>query len=312
MVVQYTRSDLNTGSQLAAAVDDIFFTAFQILCLGRCFLMATGLVSNCCQVQLSSGHALDEVIAEAERRELRVVELRQGCLGTYESGDAGIPDAHRLSELPNRFPRMSFNIAMSVPFLSSIGSVSASMLESGRRAAVAVAGSGQPHLRLVDLESPFDINYELAQRNLVALARSMETIDGLLSIEHSFQQWSGLLHAFRSARSSLDSQKKRLRLCFDPCNLQMAEPGIDVAAAVASLLVEEISMVHLKQCRDGSILPNVSDGELNWKIAGKALADIGYCGTSLFEVASSSDVWGQLENSRKYLEKIGLVLSADS
>jgi sugar phosphate isomerase/epimerase len=274
--------------------------------------MTNGLVSNCWQHQLSAGVKLDELLTEAVRRKFQVIELRQGSLGEYESGASSLPDDTRLAELSERFPEMSFNIAMSVPFLRSLSSADTMLLNAGRRAALAVAGAGRPHLRLVDLVSPFDVNYELAHRNLVALAQSMESINGMLSIEHSFQEWHGLLHAFRSARTALGERKARLRFCFDPCNLQMADEEIDVAAAARTLSSDEISMVHIKQCRDGSVLPDVSTGGVNWQSVGNALKDVGYCGPSLFELASSADIWGQLENSRRHLEESGVIPSVDS
>ena len=263
--------------------------------------MQFGLVSNCWHHQLAAGQELDHLIAEAARRELRIIELRQGCMGSYESGDPGIPDASKLAELPRRFPNMSFNIAMSVPFLRPLAAADSVLLEAGRRAAVAVAGANRPHLRLVDLESPFDVDRDLADRNLLELAQSMKSCDGMLSIEHSLQEWDGLLQSFRSVRATLGEQKHRLRFCFDPCNLKMTEDTIDLASAVNCLSLDEISMIHIKQCRHQCVLPNVSAGSVDWKTVGDLLNKKAYRGPMLFEIASSPEVWTQISASRDYL-----------
>ena len=268
--------------------------------------MIAGLVSNCWQVQLSAGEGLDELIAEAERRELRVIELRQGCLGSFESGDSNIPDVSLLAELPRRFPLMRFNVAMSVPFLSPVTPFSRTLLDAGRRAAVAVAGAGRPHLRLVDLESPFEVKPDLAHDNLIELAQSMAPSDGLLSVEHSRQEWHGFLRAFRSARETLGGQQNRLCICFDPCNLRMAEGSIDLADAARSLSKAEVSMVHLKQCQENCVLPSVSDGDVNWRMMGRVLTEMEYCGPALFEIDSKPDVWHRIEASQEYLARVGL------
>ena len=44
-----------------------------------------GIVSNCWKIQLDRGQTLDVLIEQAVRQGLRAVELRQGCLGEYES-----------------------------------------------------------------------------------------------------------------------------------------------------------------------------------------------------------------------------------
>jgi len=271
--------------------------------------MYPGLVSNCWRSQLSSGVDLVELIAEAADRGLQVIELRQGCLGSYESGDTDIPDALRLSELPQRFPSLSFSIAMSVPFLCELSSADDLLLDAGRSAAVAVAGVRQPHLRLVDLDSPFEIDGAVARTNLVRMCQGMESCDGVLSVEHAFQSWHGFIGALRSARGTLGRQQHRLRLCFDPCNLCIADAAVDVAVAARSLEPDEVSMIHFKQCRDGSVLSDVSDGCVNWRAIGDVLNSMPFQGPALFEVSSGSEIWTQISASRKYLEQLGLLLT---
>lgn len=274
--------------------------------------MHTGLVSNCWHHQLAAGQELDHLIAEADRRGLRIIELRQGCMGSYESGKPGIPNASMLSELPRRFPNMSFNIAMSVPFLRPLAATDSAVLEAGRRAAVAVSGANRPHLRLVDLKSPFEVDRDRAHRNLLDLAQSMKSCDGMLSIEHSLQEWNGLLQAFRSVRATLGEQKNQLRFCFDPCNLKMIEDTIDIASAANCLSLDEISMIHIKQCRHQCVLPDVSAGSVDWQTVGDVLNRKAYRGPMLFEIASTSDIWAQISASVNYLAENQFVLNPGS
>ena len=49
--------------------------------------MIDGIVSNCFRTQLDSGTALEDLLGEASRRGYRAIELRQGCLGEFETTD---------------------------------------------------------------------------------------------------------------------------------------------------------------------------------------------------------------------------------
>ena len=91
----------------------------------------------------------------------------------------------------------------------------------------------------------------------------------------------------------------------------MAEGAIDSAVAARSLAVDEISMVHLKQCHDQHVLRSVSSGNVNWQRIGNVLNDLGYRGPVLFEVASSSGVWQHMSTSLDYLAEIEFVLHSE-
>ena len=47
--------------------------------------MQVGLVSNCWKTQLEQGQDLVELLDRAGERGLRAIELRQGCLGRFET-----------------------------------------------------------------------------------------------------------------------------------------------------------------------------------------------------------------------------------
>lgn len=260
-----------------------------------------GLVSNCWKVQLDDGAKLNSLIAEAEQRGLSVIELRQTSLGVYEVGPSFIPNAARLADLSKRFPRIQFNIALSLPCLSGNLSPDDPMFVAGRKAAAVLAGQRDPHLRLVDLQTRPDQctaeSVDQAAYCLFNLTQSLTEIGGMLSIEHARQPWSWFSNVMSATRQRLRSDAGRLRLCFDPCNLLLMESVEDVERIVESVEPLEISMIHLKQRRDGQIQPDVADGDLDWMSLINVIFQREYSGPILFEVASHADVWSNLSDA---------------
>lgn len=259
-----------------------------------------GLVSNCWKTQLDAGAELDSLIAEAEQRGLSVIELRQTCVGIYEDEPTFIPNAARLSELSNRFPGVQFNIALSLPCLSGGLSSDDPMFVAGRNAAVALAGPHEPHLRLVDLQTRSDqCTAESVDRSascLVEQTHSLREIGGILSVEHAHQPWSWFCSVISAARQRLGKESSRLQICFDPCNLLLTESTDDVERIVETVEPQEISMIHLKQRRDGQIQPDVADGDLDWVSLMNVISQREYTGPILFEVAPHADVWSNLSD----------------
>lgn len=267
-------------------------------------MLIDGIVSNCWQDQLAGGAGLVDLVSEAVVRGYNVIELRQGNLGSFESSDKFIPRTERLTELPEKFPEVRFNIALSVPFLAPLKSEHEELVAAGARAAAAVAGKYQSHLRLVDLKSSFEFDVLVATQNLVRLARSMDKCGVMLSVEHSVQQWGSFLEAFRLARQGLGDAQNCLQLCFDPCNLALFEPAVDLIAALRALSPGEISMVHFKQCSQNAVLPVLAPGDVDFAAVFSALNDINYSGPTLFEVAPSADIWQMLDTSQQFLAEI--------
>ena len=274
--------------------------------------MLLGLVSNCWRIQLAEGVPLQALIADADARGFRAVELRQGSLGEMETGDPPLPDPQQLTDLPTRFPSVRFNVAVNVPFCDASLTSADPVFNAGRWTAQAVAGESPPHLRLVDLTTT-DVspgNIDAVAGCVADLTRAMAEIDGVLSIENSRQPWNQIRGVFDAARQHLGSDADRLRLCFDPCNLLTPDDDVSIPATIAALDPGELSMVHLKQRRDGPIRPAVCDGDVDWQAALAALGEIGYSGPFLFEVDSHPRLWDFLAGSIEYLKRLGLPIEA--
>jgi sugar phosphate isomerase/epimerase len=264
-----------------------------------------GIVSNCFRTQLTAGARLTDLIIEAVQHGYRVIELRQTCLGEFESGDEPMPLPESLTVLSETFPGVRFNVAIAVPFLEADFLADDDVFTAGKWAAHAVAGEYPPQLRLVDpststlAESPQSAGHRIAR-----LTREMIELDGILSVEHSRQPWCEFRAAFDAARGDLALEGNRLRLCYDPCNLLIPDNGVDPAQITTSLKPEELSMVHAKQ-RSGGPLHTVTTGDIDWAAQADALKQIGYGGPILFEIEPHADIWINLEASRRYLQDAG-------
>lgn len=266
---------------------------------------ALGIVSNCWKVQLDAGVDLDLLIEEAARRGYRVVELRQSCLGKYEFGSQCLPRPDRLSELAPRFPALRFNLAMSLPCLGGELKRNSPLFVAARAAAAAVGWGKPPHLRLVDLqtrpEQRPDLTIEAAADGLVELTQSLIESRGTLSVENAAQPWQWFHSVMEEARRRLGENGNRLRYCFDPCNLLETECAEDVTSIVDSLTPDEVSLIHIKQRREGQIQPDVSQGDLDWQDLLETFHHRGQHGPLLFETTPHVDVWRNLEASVAHL-----------
>ena len=268
-----------------------------------------GIVSNCFRTQLTAGASLTDLIAEAVQHGYRVIELRQTCLGEFETGDEPLPLPDSLTVLSESFPGVRFNVAIAVPFLQAGFSADDDVFTAGRWAAHAVAGEYPPHLRLVDPSaSTIADSPQTAGSRIARLTRAMIELDGVLSVEHSRQPWHEFRAAFDAARGDLARDGDRLRLCYDPCNLLIPGDGVDPSQITASLKPEELSMVHAKQ-RSGGPLHTVTSGDIDWEAQAAALKQIGYGGPILFEIEPHADIWNHLEASRQYLQDTGFRLT---
>ena len=267
--------------------------------------MILGLVSNCWRDQLQANTPLENLIAEAARRGFSAVELRQSCLGEFETGAQHIPNAATLARLPSQFAHIQFNVAMALPFLSPEVNPAGSVFQAGLSAALGVSGQFTPRLRLVDLathiaESDMP-DIDAAASALAALA-DVATESGVeLSVENSIQPWNRFRRIVNRGLSQC-RKERRFRLCYDPANLLLQPDLLSPGEVTRSLNVHELSMVHFKQRLQGKFLDSVCDGDIDWSEQLGALAQIGFCGPALFEIESSSNVWQRLEASRRYLQ----------
>jgi sugar phosphate isomerase/epimerase len=263
-----------------------------------------GLVSNCWRMQLEEGASLDTLLSEADARGFRHVELRQGCLGAYESmrDEEAWPDGNRLRALPDRFPRLAFNVALALPYLGAGIRPDTPLFEAGLVAALAVAGAGVAHLRLVDAKTPAEAvtpSREAAlAAGLAALAMACADRGAILSVENARQPWEALRRILTRARGELGDRAGALGLCYDPCNLLSAADRPDPATETPRLSAAEIALFHLKQTRSGTPLPDLATGDIDWPRQLAALEQIGYTGPRLFEIPPGPEIWDALERSR--------------
>jgi sugar phosphate isomerase/epimerase len=60
-------------------------------------------------------------------------------------------------------------------------------------------------------------------------------------------------------------------------------------------------MYHFKQTRDGTMLGDTRDGDLDWRAISGALHGRGYTGPALFEIPGGDDAWDRLDASSRYV-----------
>ena len=270
--------------------------------------MIPGIVSNCWQRQLERGIALEDLLGQALDRGYLAVELRQTCLGSFETREGFVPRVSALGRLAGRFPEIRFDLALAFPFLGPGGAVENSLFKTGVDAARALAGRFPPHLRLVDLETTGEMlrgREPQAAREVARLAEPLADAGGWLSLEHARQPWTSFTRVMGEARRLLGTRSNPLRLCYDPVNLLFASDRPDPAEVVRSLDAASLSMVHLKQFQSGALQTSIEAGEIAWEAQISGLARHGYQGPALFEVRSDQRIWENLDRSRVYLESLG-------
>lgn len=267
--------------------------------------MIDGVVSNVWQELLRKGEALEDLVRAAEESGLRFVELRQTCLGDYESTDL-VPDAVRLRALREQFPGVTLTLALNVPFLGGDLDSAGDLLTAGVEAAEALAGNGGAHLRLVDLcaTGEVEIDAQTVDR-LVQLAGRLAEKGGVLALENSLHPWAPLLSLFARVRERLGEREECLCICLDPCNVHVqGERGLGEADFPEELRALDLSMFHIKQSRQGILLPVVEEGDVDWARQLRRLHEIGFDGPVLLEIAPSADAWDAIERSRDYLARL--------
>jgi sugar phosphate isomerase/epimerase len=275
-----------------------------------------GLVSNCWKIQLGAGVSLCSLVGRAIEEGFRFVELRQGCLGECEDSETRLPDADSLKELAQNFPEVTFDLAVELPYFfepTEDASPAVSTMLAGARA---LALNDRPaHLRIVDLVSKSVPNErsasdertsEFSLEDVVESLRNLssELPAGIVSVEHSYQPWTGFRKLFEVTRSLNNLPDASPQLCYDPCNLWLTGDGENANEITESLPVDWLSMVHLKQRVAGSISARLEPGDVDWAQQMASLRFAGYAGPYLFETAPSKDVWQCLTDSRQYLADI--------
>ena len=278
--------------------------------------MILGLVSNCWRQQLVEGVSLEKLISRAAESGYRAIELRQTCLGRFEDPQTFLPRSEALRHLPQAFPALRFDLAIAFPFLDPVNPGSPDPLfVAGVEAAVALSGSFDPHLRLVDLDTTDEQLASVPLPDLAArlatLARSLIRVGGLLSLEHARQPWGVFQTLVLEARRLLDEDAPGLKICYDPANLLAASDSPEPTQVVQGLTPESLSMLHLKQFRGDEFQEQVGPGEIDWRSQISVLKSHGYTGPALFGIDAHPRIWEHLDQSRTYLEELGASFDPD-
>ena len=273
--------------------------------------MKIGAITNTWQAQLATT-SLPQLVERARRRGAEHVELRQGCLGTYEQGggDNWSPDSSGLSRLVRMFPMTTFNLAVAYPCLSSEDHAPSSVFLRALDTTVEMAGSTGPHLRLVDpvrfegpWEGPGDVPTEAL--GVKDLAQASAGRGARLSLENAGQPIRSMGILVDMVRESLPPDEGAwLGLCVDPINSLRADPGSDPIAEIEALPLDYLFMVHFKQMVGGTMHPTVDDGDLDYPRLVNMLREKGYRGNVVLEIPSAEEAFDNFVESIRYLEPL--------
>lgn len=272
--------------------------------------MILGAISNSWKLQLLK-HDLKKLVREAWKRGAGHIELRQTCMGDYETGrdDAWRPAIQKLAELAGSFPRLSFNLAIEWPCLSMQSDPSGEQFQTALRAAKALDAKAA-HLRLVD-RTLFDAAWTdekqvpiTALQQTVVLTREAAQQGVILSIENLGQNIAGMTLLVRMVRDRLPETAGRfLGICPDPANQLSRFPGSDPVAEMEAAPPDFLKVVHFKQTRGGKPHPTIDSGDVDCLDQMRVLKKIGYGGAIVMEIPPHEGVMENLSASFEYLKK---------
>ena len=269
--------------------------------------MIFGAITNSWRLQLQDQPLLD-LVAQAEAKGARHIELRQTCLGACESGegDDWRPSLEGLAAVVEAHPGLSYDLAMAWPCLTR----ETDPQGDGWQAALAGArlvGRDTPHLRIVDpsafdaaWESPADIPE--AAWSLAGLAAEAARQGVILSMENSGQPVASMAMLVQAVRERMPEEYRGyLGLCPDPTNQLRRFPDSDPLGDLEALPLDMLKIVHFKQMRNGEAWPTVDDGDLDCRAMRDILTGMGYAGPAIMEIPPETDVFANLESSFAYL-----------
>ena len=270
--------------------------------------MIFGAISNSWRLQLEA-QDLGDLVQQAQGHGAHHVELRQTCLGSYESGEGmeWRPVMSRLQELVDRFPNLTFDLAMALPSITQEIDPQGELFQSALAAAKLVGGSS-PHLRTVDSgafdkawETPSDIPE--SAYGLVGLAEEAARQGVILSLENSGQPIGSMALLIDQVRARLSPEAAQgLGLCPDPTNQLRRFPETNPLGDLDSLPLDMIKIVHFKQARDGNAHPTVDTGDLDCLEMQRVLENKGYQGQAIMEIPPAHQVFENLAHSFAFLE----------
>jgi sugar phosphate isomerase/epimerase len=251
---------------------------------------------------------LTDLVGEAQAKGARHIELRQTCLGNCEAGEGEDwrPVLPGLEALVNRYPDLSYDLAMALPCLTSKPDPQGEQFQSALEAAKLV-GRDTPHLRVVD-PSPLDTvwaspdDFSEAAASVTDLVREAARQGVIFSMENSSQPISSMALLVQEVRSRLtEAEGSYLGLCPDPTNQLRRFPDTDPLADLEALPLDMLKIVHFKQARDGRPHPTVDTGDMDCVGMMRVLESKGYEGAAIMEIPPDQGVLDNLSASFTYL-----------
>ena len=269
--------------------------------------MIFGAITNSWRLHLESSD-LRDLIVDAERRGAAHIELRQTCLGEYETGegDGWRPVLPRLRTLTEDFQGLSFNLAMVWPCLTKESDPEGEPFQAALEGAKAVGGPA-PHLRVVDpgrFEAPWDSPSDIPVEALAVAALATEAARHgvVLSMENSGLPIRSMATLVEAARARMGpSDANYLGLCPDPTNQLRSYPGSDPLDELEALPLDMIKIAHFKQIRDGQPFRSVDTGDLDCRRMLSILQAKGFSGPAIMEIPPDPRVFDNLESSFAFL-----------
>ena len=270
--------------------------------------MRFGAITNSWRPNLAE-EDLASLVAKAEARGARHIELRQSYLGNCEigEGEEWLPEYSNLQELVASFPNLSFNLAIAWPCLTKSSDPTSAQFQAVLKAAT-VIDSKAPHIRLVDTAS-FDHAWESAAQipeeamGVAALAREAAFHEINLSIENSGQPIRSLHLLLKRVRERLtDKEATYLGLCPDPANQLRNYPGSDPLQELEELSLGVLKIVHFKQSRNGEPHPTVDTGDLDCARMVQILQAKKFRGPAIMEIPPHERIFDNLSASFSFIE----------
>ena len=270
--------------------------------------MIYGAITNSWRNQLDDVE-LGDLIAEAQSRGARHIELRQTCLAAAESGegDDWRPNLDALADVVVRFPELTFDLAVALPCITADVAPQGSLFQSQLEAARLV-GRGQPHLRTVDpatSDTPWETHADVAEAaaRIAPLVREAARQGVIFSMENSGQPLRSMALLVQETRAQLTgAEGQYLGLCPDPTNQLRRHPDSSPLDELANLPIDYIKIVHFKQARSGVAIGSVADGDLDCRAMRRILEGKAYAGPAVMEIPSAEDVFDNLAASFAYLD----------
>ena len=277
-----------------------------------------GIVSNCWSTLLAGPSSLEDQCRQAVDQGYQVVELRQRALAECEQevvdDERPWPLPDRLARLHAHLPALQFHLAVEAPFMSAGLPSRDAYLDRCIEAAQALGDAA--FLRLVDPtptgpgidhpETIDDLGRALGDFGAHCWGSSVRLV-----VENARQSLAMLRRVIHRASFVMPSAAPPIGVCWDPVNMigvaGSEEDPVEAARTFVSAgpeVPDELAEAHYKQVADGTGLPTVREGDVDWAGVLAALRDNEYHGPWLFEIPPGDDIWERLRQSREYVAQV--------